>query len=125
MSTVGVPTVGVLLGEGSGGGAIAWLAADRVVAPAQAWLAPIAPEGASAILHRTTDRAAELAAAQAIDVASLQWMGLVDAVVPEEGDWVGELADAVAGELAVLGRQSAPERLAARRDRLRSLGSPA
>jgi acetyl-CoA carboxylase carboxyl transferase beta subunit len=125
MSAVGVPSVAVLLGEGSGGGAIAWLAADRVVAAGRAWLAPIAPEGASAILHRSTDRAADLARTQAIDVDSLQWLGLVDEIVPEDHGWITAIADAVADQLRMLLAQPREERLAARRDRLRNVGTPA
>jgi acetyl-CoA carboxylase carboxyl transferase subunit beta len=41
-----------MLGEGSGGGALALLPADRVVAAQHAWLSPLPPEGASAIVHR-------------------------------------------------------------------------
>lgn len=125
MSMVDVPTVAVLLGEGSGGGAIAWLAADRVIAAGHAWLAPIAPEGASAILYRSTDHAADLARTQAIDVDSLQRLGLVDDVVPEDDRWITTIVDAVADQLHVLAAEPHEERLAARRDRLRSLGAPA
>lgn len=125
MAQLEVPTVAVLLGEGSGGGAIAWLAADRVVAAQHAWLAPIAPEGASAILYRSTDHAAALARAQAIDAASLRWIGLVDHVVDEVPGWIDAVADAVAAELRALARQHAAQRLAARARRLRHLGSPA
>ena len=125
MSTVEVPSVAVLLGEGSGGGAIAWLAADRVVAAERAWLAPIAPEGASAILHRSTDRAVDLARTQAIDVDALQWLGLVDEIMPEEDGWITAIADAVADQLRMLLVQPRGERLAARRDRLRNVGTSA
>jgi len=58
---VAVPTVAVLLGQGAGGGALAPLPADRVLAAGYAWLAPLAPEGASAIVYRDTAHAAELA----------------------------------------------------------------
>ena len=52
-----VPTVCVLLGQGTGGGALALMPADRVVCAQHSWLSPLPPEGASAILHRTPDRA--------------------------------------------------------------------
>jgi acyl-CoA carboxylase subunit beta len=45
-------TVAVLLGEGTCGGALALLPADRVLAAQHAWLAPLAPEGASAIVYK-------------------------------------------------------------------------
>ncbi|HEY7263268.1 MAG TPA: carboxyl transferase domain-containing protein [Trebonia sp.] len=58
------PAVAVLLGEGAGGGALALLPADRIIAVADAWLAPL-PEGSSAIVHKgDTSFAAELADAQ-------------------------------------------------------------
>ena len=125
MCMADVPTVAVLLGEGSGGGAIAWLAADRVIAAGHAWLAPIAPEGASAILYRSTDRAADLARTQAIHVDALQRLGLVDEAVPEDDGWTTTIVDAVADQLHVLAAEPREERLAARRERLRSLGAPA
>jgi acetyl-CoA carboxylase carboxyl transferase beta subunit len=123
MAGLTVPTVAVLLGEGSGGGAIAWLAADRVVAAAHAWLAPIAPEGASAILFRSTDRAADVARGQAITPSALRWMGLVDEVVPDDGTWIAPLVDELGAQLAALAAQAPDERLVRRADRLRWVGA--
>jgi acetyl-CoA carboxylase carboxyl transferase beta subunit len=117
-----VPVVAVLLGEGAGGGAIAWLAADHVVAATDAWLAPIAPEGASAILHRTQDHAADLARSQAIDVGSLTAIGLVDETVDLVGDGPGAVARAVAAAARRLAAQPTPDLLTARARKLRSLG---
>lgn len=77
------PSVAVLLGQGSGGGALALLPADRVIAAQNAWLSPLPPEGASAIVYRDRDHAAQLAAEQGVQVASLQRIGLVDHIVPE------------------------------------------
>jgi acetyl-CoA carboxylase carboxyl transferase subunit beta len=42
--TAETPTVSVLLGQGSGGGALALLPADRVLAATNGWLAPQPPE---------------------------------------------------------------------------------
>ena len=60
------PTVCVLLGQGTGGGALALMPADRVICAQHSWLSPLPPEGASAILHRDTDHAPEIAAAQGV-----------------------------------------------------------
>lgn len=84
LSTLTVPVISVLLGEGSGGGAIALLAGDRVIALENSWLAPLAPEGASAILFGNADHAAEMAAQQRISARSLQAIGMVDTVIPEQ-----------------------------------------
>ncbi|MEJ7757439.1 MAG: carboxyl transferase domain-containing protein [Nocardioidaceae bacterium] len=43
------PTLTVMMGQGTGGGALALLPADRVVAAQHGWLSPLPPEGASAI----------------------------------------------------------------------------
>lgn len=83
MTGLDAPTLALLLGEGSGGGALALLPADRVVAAEHAWLAPIAPEGASEILYRTPERAAEVASAQAVSSTELRRLGIVDVVVPD------------------------------------------
>jgi acyl-CoA carboxylase subunit beta len=42
------PTVSVLLGQGSGGPALAMVPADRVLAALHGWLAPLPPEGSAA-----------------------------------------------------------------------------
>lgn len=131
MSTVRVPTLAVLLGEGGSGGALALLPADRVLCAEHGSLTPIAPEGASAILYRTTDRAPELAATQAISSVDLLRHGIVDAIVPEhpvasqERDaFLVRLGDAVKAELSALLATGADERLQARKARYRRIGEP-
>ncbi len=80
------PSVSVLLGQGAGGGALALLPADSTIAAEHAWLSPLPPEGASAIVHRTVDRAAEMAEAQGVKIAALVGRGVVDHVVDEQPD---------------------------------------
>ncbi len=70
--TLQSPSVTVLLGQGCGGGALALLPADRVIAAQHAWLSPLPPEGASAIMHRTPDRAPEMARQQGVRASDLQ-----------------------------------------------------
>lgn len=94
LSSLTVPSVAVIAGQGSGGAAMAWLAAARVIAAADAWLAPIAPEAASLIVHRDTDHAAELADAQQVGAVELRDQGIVDAVFAP-----GDLIDAVVASL--------------------------
>jgi acetyl-CoA carboxylase carboxyl transferase subunit beta len=91
--------VSVLLGEGGGGAALAFLPAPYTVAAEFAWLAPLPPEGSSAVLHRTLDRAAEVAAAQHVTSRDLRAMGVVDLVVAEDGDWLPHVVDAVAAAI--------------------------
>lgn len=129
--TLDTPTVSVLLGQGTGGGALALLPADRVLAATHGWLAPLPPEGASAIVFRDTDHAAELAAAQRISAADLLEDGVVDRIVPECPDAADEPVDfarrmvaAIARELAALRALPEPELRAARHARYRRLGLP-
>ena len=80
---VPVPTIALLLGQGAGGAALALLPADRVLAAQHAWLAPLAPEGASAIIYRDVGRAPELAARQRIRAVDLAEDRIVDCVIAE------------------------------------------
>jgi acetyl-CoA carboxylase beta subunit len=84
------PTLCLMLGEGNGGGALALLPADRIVAAQHAWLSPLPPEGASAIVHRDTDHAPEMARAQEVRAIDLHARGIVDAIVPEQPDAADE-----------------------------------
>ncbi|MGP3954243.1 carboxyl transferase domain-containing protein [Streptomyces sp. 7N604] len=145
--TLPAPTLCLLLGQGAGGGALALLPADRVVAARHAWLSPLPPEGASAILYRTTERAYEVADRQGVRSADLLAHGIVDRVVeeapqgpqtpqaPGSSEGVGDrdaadepglfltrLGDVLGAELAALRAESPTVRLAARRRRHRRLG---
>ena len=84
MSTLSVPSVALLLGEGCGGGALALLGARHVVALEHAWLAPLPPEGGSVIMHGDTAHAAEVAEHQQVGAATLLEAGVVHAIVPEQ-----------------------------------------
>ncbi|MGK5733791.1 carboxyl transferase domain-containing protein [Streptomyces sp. URMC 124] len=132
--TLPAPTLCLLLGQGAGGAALALLPADRVVAARHAWLSPLPPEGASAILYRTTDRAEEVAARQGVRSADLLAHGIVDLVVEEPsagdgpsatsatGDFLPRLGALLGAEMTALGAREQGERLAERRARYRRIG---
>jgi acyl-CoA carboxylase subunit beta len=127
--TLHTPTVSVLLGQGSGGPALAMVPADRVLSALHGWLAPLPPEGASAIVFRDTAHAPELSAAQGIRSVELLASGIVDAVVPEHPDAADEpvefserLAAAIAVELHTLRAMPDPDRVATRLRRYRNIG---
>ncbi|HYO03758.1 MAG TPA: carboxyl transferase domain-containing protein [Mycobacterium sp.] len=129
--TLDTPTVSVLLGQGSGGPALAMVPADRVLAALHGWLAPLPPEGASAIVFRDVDHAPELAAAQGIRSADLLRNGIVDVIVPEHTDaadtsseFTRRLSATIATELHSLRSLTAAERLALRLRRYREIGLP-
>lgn len=127
--TLPAPTLCVLLGQGAGGGALAFVPADRVVAARHAWLSPLPPEGASAILYRTTDRAAEVAERQGVRSSALLSHRIVDRIVDERPDaadepaaFLARLGAVLEEELAALRAREPGERTAARRRRYRTLG---
>lgn len=91
--TLRAPTLCLMLGEGNGGGALALLPADRVIAAQHAWLSPLPPEGASAIVHRDTEHAPEMARAQKVRVQDLKAAGMVDRIVAERPDAADEPAE--------------------------------
>jgi acyl-CoA carboxylase subunit beta len=102
LTTLTSPTLCLLLGEGTGGAALALLPADRVLCAEHGWLSPLPPEGASAIVHRDTSRAAEMAQAQGVRSADLLAAGIVDRIIPEGGDFAVRAAAAIEAELAGL-----------------------
>ena len=124
------PTLCLLLGEGAGGGALALVPADRVVAAQHAWLSPLPPEGASAIIYRTTERADEMAEQQNIRAVDLHARGVVDRIVAERPDaadnpdaFLRRMGTVLENELVALRRRDPRERLAARRHRHRHIGA--
>ncbi len=126
MLSVRPPTVCVLLGQGSGGAALALFPADRVIAAEHAWLSAIAPEGASAILYRDTDHAAALAQSQRIASSQLLDLGIVDTVIAEDvpdDRWIARIACALGTSLRSLRELPQAEREGARRRRYRSVGN--
>lgn len=123
------PTLCVLLGQGTGGGALALMPADRVICAQHSWLSPLPPEGASAILYRNIEHAPELAASQGVRSVDLLRDGIVDRIVAEHPDaadepaeFVARLSEVLAHELGVLLRADPADRLAARMARYRRLG---
>ncbi|MET0865795.1 MAG: carboxyl transferase domain-containing protein [Nakamurella sp.] len=129
--TIDAPTVSVLLGQGTGGGALALVPADRVMAARHGWLSPLPPEGASAIIHRDTTHAAEMAAEQGVRAADLLAAGIIDRIVDERDDAADEptafclrLGAALADELYQLMPVPAAERAHRRHQRYRRLGLP-
>jgi acyl-CoA carboxylase subunit beta len=127
--TLDAPTLCLLLGEGTGGGALALVPADRVLAAQHAWLSPLPPEGASAIMYRTTERAAQIAADQGVRALDLLRDGIVDRIIAEHDDAADEpdefcrrTGQVLQYELVRLLEAEPSARKAGRLDRYRRLG---
>ncbi len=124
-----VPTVSIIIGEGTSGGALALAAADRVLMQENAIYAVISPEGASAILDGNESRRTKRSRHLSMTVRDLLPRGIIDQVIqePEGGAHTNldaaaaVVSDALRASLAELQARSESERLAARRNRYRQL----
>jgi acyl-CoA carboxylase subunit beta len=129
-STVEVPVVAVITGEGGSGGALALGVADQVLISATGFYSVISPEGCAAILWKAPDASATAADALQIDPRSLLELGVVDGVVaePDGGAHTDPMAaslmvrDAILAALDDLDGTTPASRVRARRDRYRAFG---
>ena len=128
MVTLPVPTVCLLLGEGAGGGALALLPADRVVAAQHGWVAPLPPEGASEILYRTATALQSSPPPRGSDRPTLPRQGSSTGLspsvpTPPRSPWIlARLSSALEYELTSLIHRDKSERLNARYLRYPNLG---
>jgi acetyl-CoA carboxylase carboxyl transferase subunit alpha len=83
MSSLKVPIVSVVIGEGGSGGALAIGVADRVLMLQYGIYSVISPEGCASILWKSADKAELAAEAMGITAERLLKLKLVDEVVPE------------------------------------------
>src|SRR3989338_2455024 len=78
-----VPVISVIIGEGGSGGALAVGVANRILMLENSVYSVISPEGCSAILWRTKDKAADAANALKITAQDLFELGIIDEIIPE------------------------------------------
>jgi acetyl-CoA carboxylase carboxyl transferase subunit alpha len=83
MSTLGVPIVVVVTGEGGSGGAIGIGVGDVVAMLTHSVYSVISPEGCASILWRDGAKAPEAAAALKITADSLLALNIIDEIIPE------------------------------------------
>lgn len=92
-------SVSVIMGQGCGGAALALIPAQTRMCMENGWVSPLPPEGASVIMHRTPDRAPELAVEQGVGAFAMLAAGVVDEVVAEGDDLAMAVVDAVVRQL--------------------------
>jgi len=83
MSSLKVPIISVVIGEGGSGGALAIGVADRVFMLQYSIYSVISPEGCASILWKSADKAELAAEAMGITAERLRRLKLVDDVIPE------------------------------------------
>jgi acetyl-CoA carboxylase carboxyl transferase subunit alpha len=83
MSTLKVPIVSVVIGEGGSGGALAIGVCDRLLMLQFSTYSVISPEGCASILWKSADKKEVAAEALNLTAERLDGLGLVDEVLPE------------------------------------------
>lgn len=86
MMRLPTPTIGVIIGEGGSGGALAVGACDRIDMLENTIYSVISPEGCASILWRDANKADLAAAAMKITPEPLKAAGIVDEIIPEPGE---------------------------------------
>lgn len=124
LSTLCVPVISILIGEGGSGGALALAVADRVWMLQNAVYSVISPEGCATILWKDAAKAEAAAACLKLTAEDAQRLGIVDRILPEKdmgtAAFYGRIRTLLSGELQAL---SADADLTQKRyDRFRSLG---
>ena len=127
---LGVPMVAAIVGEGGSGGAIALAAANRVLMFEHAVYSVISPEGCASILWRTSDKAADAAAAMKMSAQDLLGLKIIDRIVAEPVGGahrapevaIATLGDAIAQELDGLSGLPRDAILAAREEKFLAMG---
>lgn len=83
MSTLSIPVIAVVIGEGGSGGALALGVADRVLMLEHSTYSVISPEGCAAILWNDGSKASEAAELLKLTAHDLFQMRIIDEVVEE------------------------------------------
>lgn len=83
LSTLKVPIISTIIGEGGSGGALALAVADRVWMLENAIYSILSPEGFASILWKDSKKAAEAADVMKITATDLLELGIIDKIIDE------------------------------------------
>ena len=124
MSTLCVPIISVLIGEGGSGGALALAVADRVWMLQNAVYSVISPEGCASILWKDSAKAEEAAESLKLTAEDAKSLGVIERIISEKEIGKKEFYDRIrkllTEEIKVL--TSDPDLVGKRYKRFRGLG---
>lgn len=124
MSTLCVPVISVLVGEGGSGGALALAVADRVWMLCNAVYSVISPEGCASILWKDAKKAEDAAASLKLTAQDAKELGVIDRILSEKDmgteAFYSRIRDALIREVTALSGD--PELITKRYDRFRRMG---
>lgn len=130
MAELKVPIIGVIIGEGGSGGALALGVVDQLLMLQYGTYSVISPEGCASILYKSAEKASIAAESLAITADRLKVLGLVDRIVIEPmggahrnpPEMMQNLSAAIKDELTKLKKKSTKSLLVDRYERLMSYG---
>ena len=82
MAELKVPMIGIVIGEGGSGGALALGVVDQLIMLQFATYSVISPEGCASILWKSADKASVAAETLGITATRLKELGLIDTILP-------------------------------------------
>ena len=118
MSSLSVPTISVVIGEGASGGALGIGVTSRILMLEYSWYNVISPESCSSILYRDATKAQKSADALKLTARDLKGFGITDEIVREAaggahrdpGETAANIQAALRRHLAEL-KQLAPDQI--------------
>jgi acetyl-CoA carboxylase carboxyl transferase subunit alpha len=130
MAELKTPIIGVIIGEGGSGGALALGVVDQLLILQYSTYSVISPEGCASILWKSADQASVAAETLGITATRLKTAGLVDRIVAEpmggahrdQELMMQNLRKAIAEELQAVEAKPIEQLLAQRYERLMSYG---
>lgn len=130
MSSLKVPIVSVVIGEGGSGGALGIAMSNTVLVLENAYYSVISPEGCAAILWKDRAHAPDAAEALKLSSHSLIDLGVADEVIDEPlggahcnlQEILGNVQDAIRKHLDKLCKLSATKLVQQRYDKFRKMG---
>ena len=130
MAELKTPIIGVIIGEGGSGGALALGVVDQLLMLQYSTYSVISPEGCASILWKSADKASVAAETLGITASRLKTAGLIDRIVPEPmggahrapDEMMKNLRAALLDELIALEKKPTSKLLDQRYQRLMSYG---
>lgn len=102
MSSLKVPIIAVITGEGSSGGALGIAVADRVFMLENAVYSILSPEGFASILWKDSKKADEAATLMKLTATELLNYGIIDGIITEGSKLIINMDEMIYGELTEL-----------------------
>ena len=99
MAKLKVPTISIVIGEGSSGGALAIGVTNKIFMLENAVYSILSPEGFASILYKDSSKASEAAENMKMTAQDLKEFGVIDKIISEPKNGAQEELSAVTNDL--------------------------